>query len=272
MHASRLGRGTAAVLAACGIAGAGAGTAIAAPASPAATTAITVTIATRSGIPKIGGDTLVVFLSRHKKATISGKVTGAASGDTATLFAEPLHATTYVPVGQPVTLQPSGGTAKYSFKAAPSIATSYEVQVSGSGTATSPARTVYVTPHGTLTGKKSCSRPVCRIKLRLWVKLPAHAFQAESAKHWYLYSRLHLGNRSLPTILRLNHHATASRPRKLHAYEYVVTIRYKFRIGRQSYRWRVGLCTKDTETADGLGLPGHHGCGDKQVSATAYLG
>jgi hypothetical protein len=269
MYKSRLWRAAAAALAACGIAGAGAGTAAAAPAAPAA---IKVTIATRSAHPKVSGQTLVVFLGRDAVATISGSVTGAASGDLATLLAEPFGSTTFSAVGQPVTLHPSGGTASYSFKARPQVATRYEVQVSDSGTATSAARTVYVTAHGALTGKTSCSRPVCHIKLHLWVKLPTRTYATEAAKHWYLYSRLRLNTSRTPTELRLNHNATASRPTRLHSYEYVRTLRYKFRIGRHSYRWRVGLCTRDTEARDGLGLPGHHSCGDKWVSATAYLG
>lgn len=271
-HESRIWRLTAVVAAACGLAGAGAGAGTAA-ASPAAAN---VTIGTKSGLPKISGHTLVVFLSSKRTATVSGSVTGAASGDVATLLAERFHAGTYQPVGTPVTLEPAGGTAHYSFKVRPTVATSYKVQVTGSGSGISPARTVYVTPHASVTGKRSCSRPVCHIKLRVWVKVPTLAYQTEAAKHWYLYSRLRLASvrePAAPKVLKLNRSASASRPRKLHSFEFVVTIRYKFGIGNRAYRWRVNFCTKDTEATDGIGLPGHHGCGNKWISATpAYLG
>jgi len=266
-------------MAACGIAGAGAGTAVAAPA--AAPAAATVTITTKSGVPKVGGDTLVVFLgsSSDRTATVSGSVTGVTSGDKATLLTRPFGATTYSPAAPPVTLTPVSGSAPYSFKETPNVATGYEVQVSGTDVptpVTSAARFVYVTPLGTVTGRKPCTRPVCHVKLRVWVKVPTRAYATEAAKHWYLYSRLKLARSREPTApkaLELNHNATASKPQKLHSYEFVVTIRYAFAIGNDAYRYAVNFCTRDSETTDGIGLPGHHGCGDKWISATqAYLG
>ena len=39
------------------------------------------------------------------------------------------------------------------------------------------------------------------------------------------------------------------------------------------YDWQALTCSKDTEAADGIGLPGHHGCGDKTVPLQySYLG
>ena len=73
-------------------------------------------------------------------------------------------------------------------------------------------------------------------------------------------------------MLRLNHNATASGPGKLHSYEFRETLRFRFWIGTHSYRWRIGFCTRDSEAADGLGLPGHHRCGATWVRASAYLG
>jgi hypothetical protein len=273
MLKSRLWRGAALVTAACGLAGAGSGTAAAA--SPAAAT---VTIATKSALKPVSGHTLVVFLGtgRTNAATVSGTVTGAAIGDQVTLLAKKFGAAGYSATGTPVTL--SSGTARYSFTVRPGLATSYEARVSDPTTTavTSAARMVYVEAHGASTGKTTCSRPVCHIKLRVWVKVPTRAYAAEAAKHWYLYSRLFLSaNRkpAPPKVLELNHSATASKPAKLHTYEFVVTVRYAFRIGNDAYRWRVGFCTKDSWRTDGLGLPGHHGCGNKWISANpAYLG
>ena len=37
--------------------------------------------------------------------------------------------------------------------------------------------------------------------------------------------------------------------------------------------WKWTTCSKDTEAADGIGLPGHHGCGAERVLSSApYLG
>jgi hypothetical protein len=270
MQKSRLWRGTAVIAAACGLAGAGAGTAVAAPGGHAAAAAPSITITTKSGLPKVSGHTLVTFLGTQRTATVSGSVTGAAAGDQATLLAEPHGVHAYSQVGAPVTLT---SASAYSFKVTPSVATSYEVQV---GSGTSVAAMVYVTPHASVTGKRSCTRPVCHIKLRVWVKVASAAYAKEAAKHWYLYSRLRLSATREPAAfkaLELNHGATASKATKLHSYEFVVTLRYTFKIGNDAFRWAVNFCTKDSETADGIGLPGTHGCGNKWISATsAYLG
>jgi hypothetical protein len=272
MRKSRLWRGTAVLAAACGLAGAEAGPALAA--SPAA---ISVTIATKSALPKVSGHTLVVFRGspRVATATVSGTVTGAASGAKATLLAERFGTKAYSPAAGPVALRSRHGAAPYSFRVHPAFATSYKVQVSGS-MATSGARTVYVTPGASVTGKRSCSRPVCHIKLRVSVKVPSTAYATETAKHWFLYSGLRLGSGrapAAPEILKLSHSATASKPQRLHPNEFVVTLRFTFRIGSHSFRWRLNFCTRDSEAADGIGLPGHHRCGNKEISATRpYLG
>jgi hypothetical protein len=45
-----------------------------------------------------------------------------------------------------------------------------------------------------------------------------------------------------------------------------LTVSYSFEIGSKAYIWNWNVCTRD---ADGIGLPGHDGCGDPVVSATA---
>ena len=275
MQHTRLWRATALIAAAGGLAGAGTAAPAAAAASPAA---VTVTIATKSAVPKVSGDTLVVFLGPRKTnlATVHGTVSGATSGDTVTLLRESFGRASFQPIAHH---ELRAGNA-YSFSVKPSRRARYRVQVTGSditGTPpASPVATVYVTPHASVTGGRHCGRPVCRIKLKVWVKVPALAYRAEAAKHWYLYSRLKLAAHrkpAPPTVLRLNTHATASRRVKLHSYEFVVTLRYKFRVGNHGYRWRVSFCTKDAVGTDGIGLPGHHACGNKWISASrAYLG
>jgi hypothetical protein len=252
--------------------------------SPAAAgpAAVTITIGTRSALPKVTGRTLVAYRgpSGSTVATVSGTVSGAHRGDRATLLYEPFGATTYAKGGS-VTL--TGGSARYSFRVRPEIATNYRVQVTGSGLGTVPdsaVRTVFVEALGAITGKRSCSRParpVCHITLRLWVSVPAPTYRTEAAKHWYLYAGLRLarsGRPPAPKTLTLSRTATASRPQRKHLYEFVITLRYRFRIGRHdAFTWRVNFCTRDSEAADGLGLPGHHGCGNKRISTrTSYLG
>lgn len=251
----------------------------AATSSPAA---VTITIGTRSALPKVTGRTLVAYRgpSASTVATVSGTVSGAHRGDKATLLYEPFGATTYAKGGS-VTL--TGASARYSFRVRPEIATSYRIQVTGTGLGPVPdsaVRTVFVEALGAITGKRSCSRParpVCHITLRLWVSVPVSTYRTEAAKHWYLYAGLRLarsGRPPAPKTLTLSRTATASRPQRKHLYEFVITLRYRFRIGRHdAFTWRVNFCTRDSEATDGLGLPGHHGCGNKRISTrTSYLG
>jgi hypothetical protein len=261
-------------------------TAVAAgPAASAATSpsAVTITIGTRSGLPKVTGRTLVAYRgpSGSTAATVSGTVTGAHQGDKATLLYEPFGATTYVKGGS-VTLA-AGHSARYSFRVRPELATNYKIQVTGTGLGTVPdsaVKTVFVEALGAITGSRSCARParpVCHIKLRLWVSIPASTYRTESAKHWYLYAGLRLARSHrppAPKTLTLSRTATASKPQRKHLYEFVITLRYQFRVGQHdAFTWRVNFCTRDSEQADGLGLPGHHGCGNKRISLrTPYLG
>jgi hypothetical protein len=64
-----------------------------------------------------------------------------------------------------------------------------------------------------------------------------------------------------------------SGPRKVAADQYDLTLRFSYRIGRDNYSWEADFGAKNTEPADGLGLPGHHGCGNRRISSTIrYLG
>jgi len=245
--------------------------------------AITITMHTSSTLPKVTGRTLVAYRGHggSTAATVSGTVSGAYRGDKATLLYEKFGARSYAK-GRSVTLG-SGSSAPYSFRVRPETATSYKIQVTGSGVGTappSPVRTVFVEALGSITGPRSCSRParpVCHIRLRLFVNVPVSTYRTEAAKHWYLYAGLRLAPHRTPPAprtLTLSPTATASRPQRKHLYQFVITLRYRFRIGRHDgFSWRVNFCTRDSEAADGLGLPGHHGCGDKRISArTSYLG
>ena len=123
--------------------------------SPAA---VTITIGTRSALPKVTGRTLVAYRgpSGSTVATVSGTVSGAHQGDKATLLYEPFGAKAYARGGS-VTLA-GGQNAKYSFRVRPEIATNYRIQVTGTGLGVpdSAVRTVFVEALGAITGKRAC--------------------------------------------------------------------------------------------------------------------
>jgi hypothetical protein len=273
---SRLWRGLAAVTLTTGLL-----TTLELPASAVGTApaAVTVTIAAKSRLPRVTGHTFVVFKAgKFAKATISGAISGAQIGDVATLFARPFPYThPFAPIGTPITL--ASASQRYSFPVVPALATRYRVKVTRAGTQVgeSAVKIVYLTIGGRFTNAKRCARPVCTQRLRFIVTVPASALGRESAKHLYFYFGLRLSRSRIPRAprrLKLDTHARVSRVRRLSAIRFQWRITWSFRIGNHGYNFLPAACTKDTEARDGVGLPGHHHCGDKSfsVAKTRYLG
>jgi|SRR5215469_13664203 len=253
----------------------------AAPAVAATPAAYTVTInATSPHYPtavrgKVDGFALVVYKAGNGLNTgkISGKITGAVANDVVTLLAKPFGATSFAPIGTPIPLPTPLATQPYSFNVHPSVATKYEVQVSTGTTVdqTSASATVYVVAGGRLTrARTSCTNGHCTSKLRGFILVPtALAYRTESPKHWFLYLTL----RSAPRFIPLSRASTASRARKVTPREFAVRFTFRFNSSNpHPFPIEFG-CIKDTEAKDGLGLPGHHGCGAPRISVRArYIG
>lgn len=97
------------------------------------------------------------------------------------------------------------------------------------------------------------------------------------SKPFYPYFGINLsatGTPSLPRWLYLNAgDPTVSGVRQVSATEFEVTVTFSFTIGADGYYFDWVTCTKDSLSADGLGLPGSHGCGAGRIrSGTGYLG
>jgi hypothetical protein len=258
------------------------------PAIPAATASTTATSiitinATSPHYPRlqakdhglVDGYAIVIYKAKHENTgVVSGKVTTTATNDKAQLLAEPFGAKTYSAIGTPVALTPTDGVASYSFNVTPSLATHYKVQLAGTDNQVSGVATVYVSAGGRNSAASTqCSRTSCTFSFRDFTLLPASALRHEIGKHWYLYLAIVRG-RHLPKTFTLSTTARASKARKVNSSEYVQTftyhvpLQYGLRTG-----WYVQACTKDTESKDGMGLPGHHSCGNKHFSASLiYLG
>ena len=258
----------------------------AANASPAATTTVTIN-ATSPNYPglrardhgKVDGFALVIYkLAPANTAVISGQVTTTATDDMATLMAKPFGKSTYTAVGTPVSLT-TLGVNTYSFSVKPTMATQYKVQVSGTDNGTSKPVSVYVTV-ANIPSRKSlrikCTTHRCVESVKVFTKLPAKALRTESRKHIYLYlaiGELRGSTPRLPKDYTLSTASHASRAKRINAGEYVVTLTWIVPIRNSRTIWVPNACAKDTERTDGLGLPGHHGCGDRHVPRSAiYLG
>lgn len=269
----------------------------------AASSPVAVTIGTTSAFKPVSGDTFVRFLGPNitPDAVISGTVAGIPAATTAavTLLSKPFGASAFS-AGRPVTLTLAGGAGSSSFSVAPAVATTYEVQVTetaaaspspspsssaptiGSGpvlVATSAARTVYVIADRAITGSVACARParpVCHVNVSYTFRVPVSAIKAEMAKHLFLYSRVLLsraGEPPAPKLLVLNTAATRGKVRKLTIRKFAFPAHYSVRVGSESFHYLISGCLQDTESKDGIGLPGRHGCGAKAVTVPGgYLG
>jgi hypothetical protein len=218
----------------------------------------------------------VVYLGgQQSSAQIYGEVKKPVSGEVARLYAQQFpYKNSPTPAGS-VTLHPAGTTASYAFQVTPTLATRYRVELFQSGTAATPlatsgVATVYVMLYRTLEKSQTCGRPVCNESLQVTYLVPPSALQAEMSKREYVYFGINLSpstEPSPPQYLALgagDGHATTSR--RISADEFGNTVTFSFQVGADAFRWSWGQCAMATEAADGIGLPGHHACGDERLA------
>ncbi len=238
----------------------------------------TVSISATSDFAAVTGDTYVIYKGAKGTgtATLSGQVSGASSGDRLALYAKPFRAAAYAATGKSTKLT-GASPESYSFKVKPTIATSYQVRVlTGSTLDASASVPVYVTEDLLVNfdgGKLKCHGSTCKLTLKAAVVLPASALRTEMRKHWYLYVG-RLTKSGLPTVFILSTRSKASKPRKLNRSEYALVWTFVGPSEHHKLGYLPDACTRDTESVDGMGLPGHHHCGDHRVKASqaAYLG
>jgi len=242
-------------------------------------------ITARSGLAPQSGDVWVMYDDGGAaQAQVYGEVKGARRGYVARLYAQPFPFTAKPAVLASVVLHSEHKLAPYAFKVTPTLATRYHVSVFASRKASrslgsSPTAAIYVATTVTHTTAKACGRPTCHETFTLTVRVPPSALGTETSKRWYTYFGLTLSKSATPpkgpTVLQRS--AGSPRigtPQRVSANEYAVTVTFTFPIGKKgSNTWFWAACAPDSETADGIGLPGAHGCGAKAIPAVhSYLG
>jgi hypothetical protein len=246
----------------------------------AGASAATVTLTATTKNPVVTGDTWVTFArAGYSEATLQGTASGVAVGAVAKLLAQAFPYQTAPRVVATSALAVAGTSAPFSFSVAPQLSTHYAVEVLASSVATtaegtSTTLTVYATSTGSGSNAESCRASRCTLTVHLTTVVPPSTIGVERRKHEFTYLDLVTtasGVRPTPTTYALVN-ATVRGPtvtgRDLH---YVLTIAY--REPRDAYWFFWEACTRDTLSLDGLGLPGHHGCGDRTFVATSpYLG
>jgi hypothetical protein len=241
----------------------------------------TVPISVKSAEPALSGDVYVVYLGgQQSSAQIYCEVKKPVSGEVARLYAQQFpYQNSPTPAGS-VTLHPAGTTASYAFQVTPTLATRYRVELFQSGTAATPlatsgVATVYVVLYRTSEKIKTCGRPVCNESLQVTYLVPPSALQAEMSKRVYLYFGINLSPSTVPSppqYLALgagDGHATTAH--RISADEFGYTVTFSFQIGADAFEWSWRQCDMATEAADGIGLPGHHACGDEQIPVGSSL-
>jgi hypothetical protein len=167
------------------------------------------------------------------------------------------------------TIRSGKTTGNYSFVVSPSHATRYRVLIANGPT--SPVRTVYV-----LDQPLSLSCNLCRDSntpgtntLVITGRFRTPPGPSGNKGPVYLYYAL---NSSSVTPTAVNR--VASAPRQFSGNSFSFTVSYTVQFPSiPTFRFAEVSCWKDSEAASGVGLPGHHGCGDATVSRLApYLG
>jgi hypothetical protein len=249
--------------------------------TPARAAAPSITIFAKSRLAPVGGDVMLVYLGgTYGNATIHGKITGAAAGEVAALYAQQWPYTK--PAVRLTTKTLTASAQVYSFLVAPDLATRYSVKLFARATARtalaiSKTQYVYVLAYRWITGGTSCQndRPVCHETFHIFTLVPDSALGVEMGKTVFPYVGANLsatGAPPLPQWLYLyayNSGVTAAR--EMHTFEFENTLTFRITVGNDGFSFNFETCTRDSVDADGLGLPGSHGCGSvSRVSGTVY--
>jgi hypothetical protein len=240
--------------------------------------AVSIHAATKN--PVVTGDVWTTFSrAGYTSATVSGVANGVTAGAVARLYASTFPFRASAVRISTYTLSVTGGSAKFSFRASPKLETRYRAEIFATASSPSPeassaAQTIYVGYTGVSSNSDACSGRHCTIHISLTEIIQPSAIATEKGKHQYLYLSLPPapgGVKPKPTTYHLVS-ATVSAPTvKGEHVNLKITIKYTAPAGSYWYYWL--SCTKDTLAKDGVGLPGHHGCGNATVSPNApYVG
>jgi serine/threonine-protein kinase len=252
------------------------------PGHPAAPIA-TMPISAKTALAPVSGDVYTVYgFTDDQSAKVSGQVAAAVDGEVVKLYAQQFPFKAALAEVGSVTLRPAGGTATYTFKVTPSLETRYVAELFRNGVSATPiamsgVKTIYVSIGEGLSKSQECSGSVCYESTLVTYEAPPSVLKTEMSKTPYVYFAVSLkkGKKDPPApkllSLAAGHSAVAGTQQES-ANEFQVTVTFTYTVGDNAWNAAIAVCLKDTVTTDGIGLPGHHGCGDQQVPyPSAYL-
>lgn len=254
-----------------------------APSAPAAAARIpagAIQLTASSGHPAAGGDVYVTYQGgQHAQAQLHGTIEDTTAGEVTRLYAQPFPYTSPPEPAGTLPLHPAGGTSPFIFTVTPDLATRYTVEVFRDSTATAPlatsqASTVYVAPlQSAQINQDTCNSGTCQLSETFYKTMPSAALSTEMPKQAYTYFAY--GTPGPPAQLQLGAGSPqVSAPQQVSATEFSVTITFTYADPGQAYQDIGTWCSQDTETQDGIGLPGPRGCGapSYDLSTDQYLG
>jgi hypothetical protein len=247
------------------------------PGRPAAAPVATVPISVKSAQAPVSGDVYVFYKQdQFANAEVSGETSTAANGEVAALYAQQFpFASAPARVGS-VVLHAVAGRARYEFQVTPTLETRYRVELFRSGTTSTPftmsgIATIYVVLETLVSKTPACTVSVCDESESVTYTAPPSALETEMSKTPYVYFASNVSPKAQPpephwVSLGAGHGRVAGTQR-ISADQFVRTVTFTYTVGGQHdhYAWDSLVCTKDSVAADGIGLPGHHGCGDQRL-------
>lgn len=197
------------------------------------------------------------------EAALTGRLADHRAGVTVHLEARSFGKPSF----QNLTTARTGASGVYRFVVAPALATAYRA-VARSGK--SAATTVYVSGRVLSSSCNLCvpsppaGHQTLRVSLRYQVPGPAYQHELEKPLYFYYATSSH----GPVTDVRLvkTFKQTAARGGVI-----VASARYRVVMG-PGIAFHYVICIRDSETVDGLGLPGHHFCGNPVLSPAEYGG
>jgi hypothetical protein len=171
----------------------------------------------------------------------------------------------------------TGAGGVYRFTPTGTIATHYRTVLARDHSVKSPIAKIFVVPklvafrcnYCAQTGHNAPNGPG-RFKLRISFKLVFPAGVGFASRKIHVYFALRKGTTAPPATL--NHRKKVSQ-QQLSPNRSRVVIRIGFHAPAGPYSFGANFCGRDHYSSDGLGLPGHHRCGDASIPNNGeYLG
>ena len=229
----------------------------------------------------VNGDVYVQYHDGSgSTAEIKGTVKDAASGEVARLYAQAYPYTAAPARAATQELTPAGGTASYSFRVTPSLATHYQVKLFASGAATIPLAasvidTIYVLGTTVTIKTINCGtkQEICQARVTFGAYFPPSVMHQELTWRWDAYLASTPGSEPAPTTVQLGGEGATIIDRQLvSSDELKYTLAFSDNV-TNNYQW--WACPVDAGHFDGIGLPPpwKYTCGQTTIPVGgAYIG